>query len=93
MKGANNLYTSLNGNMYTFLGKDGSVGLRLSKPDRDAFIAKYKTVIQEQYSAVMKEYVKVPGALLSKPKELAPYVAMSHEYVKTLKPKPTTKKE
>ena len=41
----------------------------------------------------MKEYVRVPDDLLGKAGELRKYLAMSYEYVKTLKPKPTTRKK
>jgi TfoX/Sxy family transcriptional regulator of competence genes len=40
----------------------------------------------------MKEYVTVPDALLNSRKELQQYFALSYEYVKALKPKPTKKK-
>jgi len=39
----------------------------------------------------MKEYVSVPYSLLKKTKELAPYLAQSVVYIKSLKPKPTKK--
>jgi len=56
------------------------------------FLKKYETKLFEAYGAVMKEYVAVPDALLKKPKELQPFFAMSYEYAKTLKAKPTKKK-
>jgi TfoX/Sxy family transcriptional regulator of competence genes len=37
----------------------------------------------------MKEYVTVPDALLKNPKTLEKYFAISYEYAKTLKAKPT----
>ncbi|MEQ8423861.1 MAG: hypothetical protein RIA63_04065 [Cyclobacteriaceae bacterium] len=90
-KGAANPYTSLNGNMYTFLSKEGEVGLRLGENDREAFLKKYKTTLIKTYGTIMKEYVKVPPSLLMKTKELSKYLAMSYDYAKTLKPKATTK--
>ncbi|MDQ7025242.1 MAG: hypothetical protein Q9P44_06745 [Anaerolineae bacterium] len=36
-------YTSLNGHMYTLLSKEGTVGLRLGKEQREAFIQKHNT--------------------------------------------------
>jgi len=84
-------YTSLNGNMFSLLGKDGSLGFRLSKEDRESFLKKYPSAILVQYGAVMKEYVKIPDALLTNTKELKKYFDLSYEYVKSLKPKPTTK--
>ncbi|MFZ0821375.1 MAG: hypothetical protein WAM91_15005 [Candidatus Acidiferrales bacterium] len=38
-------------------------------------------------------YVAVPDAQLGKIGELKKYLAISYEYAKTLKPKPTTKKK
>ena len=84
-------YTSINGNMYSFLSKDGFVGLRLPEEERVKFLDKYKTTLAKQYGIVQKEYVNVPDSLLLKSVELAPYFAMSHRYAGSLKPKPTTK--
>jgi TfoX/Sxy family transcriptional regulator of competence genes len=84
-------YTSLNGNMFSLLGKDGSLGFRLSKEDREDFIKKYPSAILLQYGVVMKEYVKIPDSLLSNIRELKKYFDMSYEYAKSLKPKPTSR--
>jgi len=92
-KGADNPYTSLNGNMFSILhSPEGRFALRLSETDREKFLKKYKTTLFEAYGVVMKEYVAVPDALLSKTKELQKYLALSFEYAKTLKPKPAKKK-
>jgi TfoX/Sxy family transcriptional regulator of competence genes len=90
-KGDTMPYTSLNGNMFSLLGKDGSLGFRLSKEDREEFLDKYKSGLMEQYGAVMKEYVLIPDKLLNSPKELKKYFELSYAYAKTLKPKPTSK--
>ena len=84
-------YTSLNGHMFSNITKAGTLALRLPEDARDAFIAKYKAKLSVEYGVVRKEYVEVPPALLAKTKELAPYFATSHAYVKAMKPKPTTK--
>lgn len=91
-KGKTNPYTSLNGHMFTHLGKTGSMGLRLSKEDREAFLEKFKTTLYESHGAVMKEYVRVPDELLQNTEELKHYLEKSFVYIKTLKPKPTKKK-
>jgi hypothetical protein len=41
----------------------------------------------------MREYVAVPDSLLKNTKELQPYLLSSYEYAKSLKRKPTRKKE
>jgi hypothetical protein len=91
-KGDANPYTSLNGNMFTLLYQS-ALAIRLPEDEREKFLKKYKTTLFEAYGAVMKEYVAVPDALLKKTKELEKYLAISYEYAKTLKPKPTKKKK
>lgn len=90
-KGDTMPYTSLNGNMFSLLAKDGSLGFRLSKEDREEFLDRYNSGLMEQYGVVMKEYVVIPDRLLSSQKELKKYFDLSYAYAKTLKPKPTSK--
>jgi len=85
-------YTSLNGHMFSYLGKTGELALRLPEAEREAFIKKYKTKLCELYGVVQKEYVMVPEALLKKTKELRPYFEASYAYAGTLKPKSAAKK-
>lgn len=92
-KGKTMPYTSVNGHMFTLFDKSGTLGIRLSKADREAFEAKYDSPPFVSYGAVMKEYVSVPDDLLERTDELSPYLALSYEYVKSLKPKPTKKKK
>ncbi|HEY6062318.1 MAG TPA: TfoX/Sxy family protein [Chitinophagaceae bacterium] len=90
-KGDTNPYTSYNGNMFTLLLKKERLAIRLPEKERDMFIKKYKTKLMEAYGAVMKEYVEVPDSLLNKTKELKPWLAISYDHIKTVRPKPTTK--
>jgi TfoX/Sxy family transcriptional regulator of competence genes len=92
-RGADNPYTSVNGNMFSLLlSPAGRMALRLSNEEREQFLKKYKTTLFEAYGAVMKEYVTVPDALLRNTRELQKYLASSYAYAKTLKPKTTNKK-
>jgi TfoX/Sxy family transcriptional regulator of competence genes len=91
-KGKTMPYTSLNGHMFSFLSKEGVVALRLPTEERESAIKKYKTKLTEQYGTVMKEYVDVPGDLLSETQKLKKLFTISYEYVGSLKPKPTKKK-
>jgi hypothetical protein len=91
-KGKSMPYTSLNGHMYTYLSKSGSLGIRLPKEERKDFLEKYNTSLYESHGAIMKEYVTVPDELLKNTEEVKKYLELSYEYVKTLKPKPTKKK-
>ena len=88
LKGAKMPYTSMNGNMYSYLGENG-VALRLPAGARDEFLAKYQTVLYHAYGIVQKEYVTVPAELLAKTDELAPHFRASFDYAKTLRPKAT----
>ena len=63
-KGAMLPYTSLNGNMFSQMTKDGAMILRLPPDERDDFLRKYKTTLSVQYGVVQKEYVVVPDTLL-----------------------------
>jgi TfoX/Sxy family transcriptional regulator of competence genes len=92
-KGDANPYTALNGNMFTLLHQSQTLAIRLPAEERENFLKKYKTTLFEAYGAVMKEYVRVPDDLLGKAGELRKYLAISYEYAKTLKPKPTTRKK
>ncbi len=91
-KGAANPYTSLNGHMFTLLHASRSLAIRLPEDQREEFLKKHKTTLFEAYGVVMKEYVAVPEALLKNTKELQKYLGYSYDYVKTLKPKPTARK-
>lgn len=90
-KGATMPYTSVNGNMFSVLTKDGWLSLRLPAAEREAFVKKYKATIAVQYGAVTPEYVHVPDDLLAKTQELRKYFDISYAYASALKPKPTTK--
>jgi len=90
-KGATMPYTSLNGHMFSFLTKTGTLALRLPPEDRAIFLKKYKSQLCEQHGSVLKEYVEVPDALLKKTQELKKYFDLSYAYVASMKPKPTKK--
>jgi hypothetical protein len=91
-KGAKVPYTSMHGNMSSYLAEDGMLILRLGGDDRETFIARYGTRLHEAYGIVQREYVDVPGDLLETTDELAPWFAASTDYVAALRPKPTTRK-
>lgn len=88
LKGAKVPYTSMNGNMYSYLGDNG-LALRLPADAREAFLATYQSTLYHAHGIVQKEYVTVPADLLAKIGELAPYFRMSFDHATTLKPKAT----
>jgi hypothetical protein len=92
-KGDTMPYTSLNGNMFSLLTKEGKVAVRLPSDARDAFLKKHEDALCVQYGIVMKEYVELPDALLARTSEAKKLFGASFAYASTLQPKPTTKKK
>jgi hypothetical protein len=90
-KGATIPYTSVNGNMFTFLSGSGVLAIRLPEDARINFIKKYKTTLMEAHGVTMKEYVAVPDNLFKSLREIDPFLEMSFEYAISLKPKATKK--
>ncbi len=90
-KGASIPYTSFNGNMSSYLDAVDGMALRLGADDRARFLAEHDAHLQEAYGVVQKEYVHVPEEVLRDTAALAPWFAMSCDYVRGLKPKPTKK--
>ena len=82
-------YTSVNGNMFSYLDALGSMAMRLSASDRARFIERFATKLHEAYGIVQKEYVTVPDAVLVDTALLLPYFRSSYAYALTLKPKPS----
>lgn len=87
-KGVSMPYTSLNGNMFSFVTNEGKLALRLPDGDRQEFMARFHTNPVIQHGALMKEYVEVPDVLLKDQKELFTYFTRSYEHASTIKPKP-----
>ena len=93
LKGATTPYTSLNGNMFSSVSKANRIGLRLSKEDREAFLAQYETTLFEALPGFFqKEYVAIPVDMHTDIKALQGWFRRSHAYVASLKPKKTTRK-
>jgi hypothetical protein len=87
LRGATVSYTSLNGNMFSYLGKTGEMALRLPEGAREAFLKKYKTTLCKQYGIVQREYVAVPHSLLLRTEELMRFFDLSYSYANSLTPK------
>jgi len=93
VKGKANPYTSMNGNMFSFLDKTGTLCLRLSDEDRMTFVAAFEAGPVVQYGAVMKEYVSMPPQVVADPVALQDWFAKCLTYARTLPAKPTRKKQ
>jgi len=92
VKGKANRYTSINGNMYSFLDRDGTICLRLSEVGKKAFNEKHGTSDVIQYGSVMRGYVAPPDALYA---DKAAVTAVFQECLATaraLPAKPTKRK-
>jgi hypothetical protein len=91
-KGKNNPYTSCNGHMFSMVAKEGYVGIRLPKYEKESFESRYQTGPAISYGAVMREYVVIPDDLLEDTAKLREYLLISYEYIQTLPPKSSKKK-
>ena len=90
-KGKANPYSSMNGNMVAFIGKDDTLALRLSKARRAAFLEEHPDSVVVSYNTVMKDYVGVPDSILEDHAALQSLWDEMVANARTLKPKPTTK--
>ncbi|MGB0850283.1 MAG: hypothetical protein ACPGTP_03485 [Bacteroidia bacterium] len=92
-KGKANPYTSHNGHMFSFLDKEGVLGIRLDEVRKQTFEEKYDSPPFIQHNSVMKGYVTIPQEVLDDTQLLLSYLTAGLEYVSSLKPKPTKKKK
>jgi len=86
-KGKTMPYTSVNGNMFSFIDKEDNLSIRLPEEERLQFIEKHKTKLSEQHGRIMKEYVLVPNDLFTDTKLIVKYFQMSFDSTLSLKPK------
>ncbi len=84
VKGKANPYTSMNGNMFSFLDKAGIVCLRMSKEDRIAYAEEFGTDEVIQYGSVMRGYVALPAERLADPDGLEEVFAACLTFARSL---------
>ena len=92
IKGKSMRYTSVNGNMFSFISKENEIGLRLSQEDR-ALSMSMGAKPMMQHGRPMKEYVHLHDAMLNDTEVLPFWMKKSISYAKSLKPKPTKSKK
>ena len=92
-KGAKSAYTSMNGNMYTFLDPDGRLCVRLGKDEQKAFLEKHPGSEVVMYNSVMRGYVGLPAEMFASDDEAGRMLKASFAFAETLPAKPTTKKK
>lgn len=90
-KGATMPYTSVNGNMFSYL-QYGHLVLRLPADERAAFLDRHDTHLHQTHGIVQKEYVDVPDALFDDTDRLADAFRAGYAYVAALRPRPTTRR-
>lgn len=91
VKGKANKYTSMNGNMFSALQKDGVLTVRLSETEKKAYNAEHGTGDVNSYGAVLRGYVYVTQAIWEDDAKLRALFKQCVEHAKTLKPKLTKK--
>ena len=92
-KGKTMPYTSMNGNMFSFVSKIGELAFRVSKEAQKEYIDKHGVTESIQHGRVMKDYVDVPEKCFTDMDFLKELCSKSIAHAKTLKPKPTKKKK
>ena len=92
VKGKANRYTSMNGNMFSFLNKDdATLCFRYSEADKKAYNETNGTSDVISYGAVMRGYVVITPEIMADRAALQDHFDRCVEHAKTLKPKPTKK--
>ncbi len=91
-RGSKTPYTSLNGNMSSFLTDTGVLALRLETEARETFMHEHRAELCQRHGRVMREYVAVPEALWKQRTVLRRAFMSSVAYVGTLKPKVSKRK-
>lgn len=91
-KGKASAYTSMNGNMFSFLSPEGVLAFRLSKPERTAFLEHCPDAVVEQYGSVMRDYVEVADEIIEDGAGLRALFEQSVANAHALRPKATTRR-
>ncbi|MEM1051508.1 MAG: TfoX/Sxy family protein [Pseudomonadota bacterium] len=91
VKGAANKYTSMNGNMFSALQKDGVLTVRLSEAEKAEYNEANGTSDVISYGSVLRGYVYVTDAIWEDSTKLQQLFAQCVEHAQGLKPKPTKK--
>lgn len=86
-KGKTVPYTSANGYMFSFINKDGDLGIRLSKESCAAFKEKFNATEFRSHGAVMKDYVQIPESMLTDSDSLLKLLEEAYKNVMSLPPK------
>ncbi len=89
IKGAKSHYTSLNGNMFSFLSTENRLALRLSADERAAFLATHPGMECYQHGVLMNDYVLIPDTLLVNKQQMTAWFRKCYANAQRLMPRPT----
>lgn len=93
LKGKKTRYTSMNGNMFSFLSPEGQLAVRLPRDERADFLARFPDATVVQYDTLMKDYIEVPEALIENERALRELFDRSVANALVLRPKPTKRRK
>ena len=83
-KGKTGPYTSANGHMFSFVNKDGELGIRFSKEVQEKYMQEWGSTYFKSHGATMRGYVLIPEAMLQDLDTLAGYLNESYDYIMSL---------
>lgn len=82
-KGKTVPYTSANGHMFSFINKEGDLGIRFSKSIQEKYFEKYQTSYFKSHNAVMRGYIHITEMLMNE-EDLVLLLNESYDYVMSL---------
>ena len=91
-KGANTACAAGNGDRYRWMQSLGKWAIRLPEGARGEFLKKHQSRLLEVYGRLGRNSSRF-GRFAGKTKELQKYLELSYGYAKTLKAKPSAKKD
>lgn len=87
VKGKTMPYTSINGNMFSFLDSAGNLGLRLPTNILKDLIIKLKSKYCEAHGVILKKYLEISPQIFENQTLMKELITISYDFAKTLKPK------
>lgn len=83
-KGKTVPYTSANGHMFSFINKEGDLGIRFSKSVQEKYFEKYQTSYFKSHNAVMRGYIHITDKMMMNEDDLVLLLNESYDYVMSL---------
>lgn len=83
-KGETLPYSSINGNMFSQMNKEGGLGLRFSDDVKEKYIAEFNSGTFSSYGKELKGYVLIPEGIIKDTHKLSLLLKESRDYVSRL---------